>query len=155
MQLWSVCLKENSDLSLMLLPAAEYALLHHTSSKLLWRKATKTWRLPVICEWGLLLLSRGDLKVPLWHPYAGLLSTGPREQQIYNKKKETWGVLPVWSPSMGKSNEIICILIYGGECWQAPPGTPGASAASYRAVAAVIFKLLLTRDTVPGGGSRK
>lgn len=75
-------------------------------------KSTKTQRLPVICGG---VLSRLDLKVLLWHPLMGLLSTGPGEQQNYHKKKETWGVLPVSGPSMGKSNEIICILIYGGE----------------------------------------
>lgn len=41
MLLWSVCLQEDSDLSLMLLPAAEYALLHHTSRKLVWRNPLK------------------------------------------------------------------------------------------------------------------
>lgn len=86
MQLWSVCLKEDSDLSLMLLPAAEYALLHHTSSKLLWRKATKTRRLPVICEWGLLLLSRWDLKVPLW--LVDCCPLGPENNKSIIKRKK-------------------------------------------------------------------
>lgn len=103
MQLWSVCLQEDSDLSLMLLPAAEYALLHHTSRKLLWRKATKTRRLPVICGGGVVIEQSG--------PKGAVVAS--IEQQCYNKKKETWGVLPVSGPSMGKSNEIICVLIYG------------------------------------------
>lgn len=104
MQLWSVCLQEDSDLSLMLLPAAEYALLHHTSRKLLWRKATKTWRLPVICGGGGVVVEQSG-------PKGAVVAS--IEQQSYNKKKETWGVLPVSGPSMGKSNEIICVLIYG------------------------------------------
>lgn len=73
-------------------------------------------------------------------------------QNRITEKIEKWWVLSVFGQSMGTFHEINCVLIYGGQLWQhclvlVQPVLP---LTSLRKVTAIIPKLFLSRDTMPG-----
>lgn len=97
---------------LMLLPAAEYALLHQ-AGKLLWRKARGS--LLSVRGGGVVVEQSGPEGAIVASAERTIVHRGRRTTKLsnYGEEKETWGVLSVSGQSVRKSNEII--WSYGGE----------------------------------------